>query len=355
MRILPAISVGSAAALSVWGALQVGCGWEYQVASVDGGEDVTIDETELDAPDEEVVADTGPFTLPDGRVCTGHDEDGDGVPDECDNCPNVANPTQAGSAVGAACAPSTAFIPSPQRLLFDPFKSISAWRSYGTGGGVFQVAADDDSLSGGSLTDELKFIEGTTGSGSSAVVATTTFSIAEEGTPRDGGVDDTGASRDGGVDGGSAGLLLRINPSDTSPRGFYLCAVSLVSNSFQVARATGCNGGPCSPGGFTLPAMGDAGPQPASLQIPNDIPHSKGSIIGLRASVSASVGDGGLEGDVECRIFDPKRPATLTSTEARYSIKVRIPAARWFSMGEVGAYAQRTKSIFHSIDVLRGP
>lgn len=322
-----------AATFALW--VTNGCAWEYQVVSTT--DETSVEETSAletstdDAGD--TTASDGPFTLPDGRICTGHDEDSDGVPDDCDNCPNVANPSQAGGPIGDACAASSTFISAPLRLLFDPFKSMSAWKAFGAGTGVFDVGPDMDSLVGGSLSDELRFVQGSTGAGSSAVVATTTITIVEESN-------------------GSSGLLLRINGTD--PKKFYLCALSL-ANGFAVARADpGCAGGLCAPITFTTP-IGDGGTAPAQLPIPADIPHKPGDTIGLRASVSVSMGDGGILGDFECRVFDPKRPSTLLMTDDKYAIKVTAGGTRWFPTGEVGLYAQRSKSVFGSIDVLRGP
>lgn len=314
--------------------LSNGCAWEYEVAATvdEAGVETSTDETTPVEDSGDDALPDGPYTLPDGRICTGHDEDKDGVPDDCDNCPNVANPSQGSNMIGTACSVPSAFIPSPQRLLFDPFTSMSAWKPYGAGVGVFDLGLDD-TLVGGSLTDELRFLQGTTGAGSSAVVATTTVTIVEE-------------------NNGSAGLLLRINGDPM--KKFYLCALSM-ANGFAVARApdTGCNGGLCAPITFTMPT--DAGAMAAQFPIPADIPHAPGDQIGLRASVTASMGDGGILGDFECRVFNPKQPDTLTSTDPKYAIKITAGGTRWFPSGEVGLYAQRSRAIFGSIDILRGP
>lgn len=330
-----------------YSALSLGGGclaWEYEVAQ--SALETGGDDSELDTG---AVSD-GPYVLADGRACTGHDEDNDGVPDECDNCPNVSNPSQDGSSVGTACMPGNAFIPSPTRLLFDPFRSIGSWKAYGSGTGVFELGSDSDSTTGGSSSESvcevldggakgrcaLHFLAGSTGAATSAVVVTTTMKVLEE-----------------NADGGSAGLLFRINGMETAKKA-YLCAVS-VRNGFAVARIpdVGCNGGFCGPITFTMPT--DAGIVPAQIAIPSDIPHGIGDTIGIRASVTASMGDGGILGDIECRVFDPKRPETLTSSDPKYALKVTAGGTRWFPSGEVGVYAQQARASFGSIDVLRGP
>ncbi|HEY0254762.1 MAG TPA: hypothetical protein VGC41_24720 [Kofleriaceae bacterium] len=58
----------------------------------------------------------------DGGACTGHDEDGDGIPDACDDCPVDPDPAQTdrdGDGVGDACdvRPDTA---GDKRVMFEP-------------------------------------------------------------------------------------------------------------------------------------------------------------------------------------------------------------------------------------------
>ncbi|MBK7400710.1 MAG: thrombospondin type 3 repeat-containing protein [Myxococcales bacterium] len=313
------------------------CSWDYAVSELAG-----------DA-DPEVATDSAPdvYTLPDGRTCTGHEEDGDGVPDSCDNCPNVKNPGQEGGAIGTACLPAEPFISASaaNRLLFDPFRSLSSWKAVGAGAGQFVEGLDGDSFLGGTTADgDLRFVFNKIGAATGAVVLTTEIANLEDA-------------------GGSAGVLLRV----TSDFRFYICALSLV-NGFAVARTpdivapatTACSGGPCAPVAFAIPGVGDAGPKAAQAAIPKDVlPVKVGDTVGLRASITTATPAGGDAAgtvyELECRVFNPRVPSTLLTKDPAYALKVTIPVSKLYANGEVGLYAQKSRASFTSVDVLSGP
>jgi hypothetical protein len=65
----------------------------------------------------------------------GHDEDGDGVPDTADVCPNIFDPSQTdtdGDGVGDACDPHMN-LPIDQIVYFEPFANIDRWMTVGDG------------------------------------------------------------------------------------------------------------------------------------------------------------------------------------------------------------------------------
>lgn len=71
-----------------------------------------------------------------GPVCDGPDEDGDGIPDECDNCPSVPNPLQEdvreiangfeADGVGDACDPRPT-LPGDSIVYFSGFHNLDGW------------------------------------------------------------------------------------------------------------------------------------------------------------------------------------------------------------------------------------
>lgn len=78
----------------------------------------------------------------DAPTCSGHDEDGDGVPDACDDCPHVANPGQEdgdGDGVGDVCDPQPG-LPREHIAVFETFAADNGDWDFG---GATTVFAND--------------------------------------------------------------------------------------------------------------------------------------------------------------------------------------------------------------------
>jgi hypothetical protein len=350
------VALGATAGLigavgAIWG-LAFGCSFPSYTTgdlNADGGDggDGSVDTGPIDTG----PVDTGPYILGDGRVCSGPDEDGDGVPDECDNCPNIPNPGLAGKDVGDACnSPLLNLGGLTTRLAWDPFHTFSttSWNYFGPSDGAFALGPDNNSIIGGSTTDEpdgggssnLRFISGPIGAsaGSSSVAVTAVISILAEG---------------GSLP--NAGVIARVDGA--SGKQFFLCGVGAVGY-FRLLRTSGtggtCDGGPCAVNAFNY----DGGTGNTSqLPFPADVPHGLNDKIGIRITVTAGTGDGGVNpGDVECRVFNPNAPSTLLASDPKYAMKLTIaPSSRWIASGDVGAFASGSKLQIHSMDILKGP
>ncbi len=310
------------------------------------GDDTAVDSARIDTG----PVDTGAYVLGDGRVCTGHDEDQDGVPDECDNCPNVANPGLAGKDVGNACA-SSILGASATRLAFEPFRAFTpgtTWSYLGPVDGAFALGGDGDSIVGGSTTDPsgtfpiVRFLFGPSGAspGASGVAVTAVLSVqAEAGTlPH-------------------AGLLARVDGA--GDKQFFSCGVGAGVGYFYLLRSSvgaSCDGGGCGVNAFQLD--GGAG-NTSEMAFPSDVPHGIGDKIGVRITVTASGAgsDGGVApGDVQCQVFNPSAPSTLLATDLTHAMRLTAtPSSRWIASGDVGVYAAGAKVQIHSLDILKGP
>jgi len=89
---------------------------------------------------------------PDLPPCAGngHDEDGDGIDDNCDDCPTVADPMQGdldGDGVGDACDPNPT-TPGDKILLFEPFWSATGIGRFTVYNGVATTRPDSITLTG---------------------------------------------------------------------------------------------------------------------------------------------------------------------------------------------------------------
>ena len=114
----------------------------------------------------------GDGALPATCTPVGHDEDGDGIDDACDDCPHVADPAQVdsdGDGVGDVCDPEPA-LPRQQIVEFDAFTTLGPWQPV-SGASVANDRLFLDGLNGSALASmtmtphhELFEIHGTTGS-----------------------------------------------------------------------------------------------------------------------------------------------------------------------------------------------
>jgi hypothetical protein len=321
------------------------CGGKVSPASQQAPDaaDDTLGTDATDTPDAVPVDADDESASPDTPVCSGHDEDGDGIPDACDACPNVPSALSA-KAVGDECN-SPMLGGQTTRLAWDPFLTFSPperWTTFGSVNGAFTLGPDGDSILGGSTSDnDLRFLSGPTaaGPGAAGVAVTAVLTVADEATQLP-----------------SAGVIARVDGA--AGKQFFLCGVGARLGYLYILRtATGsaCDGGACSPNAFAY----DGGTANTSqVAFPKDVPHAVGSRIGVRITVTAgkAVGDGGAStGEVECRVFDPSAPATLLATDPRYAMRLTVaPVTRWIAAGDVGVYAQGARVRVDSVDVLKG-
>jgi Thrombospondin type 3 repeat len=324
-----------------------GCSFpDYVIVAADGASSDALTET---ADAFEAAIDTLPPSdvtiLKDGAACSGHDEDSDGIPDACDNCPNIANPGQEGGAVGDACLPPNDLLTAPTPAFFDAFTTWATppWQPFVASGGGLSLTTEGDAISGGVTTDaSLRFFVAPSAVTSAAVTVTTVVHILES---------SAGTSS-------VAGLIVRSGAAKagTAPaQSFLMCGVDLV-NGFVAAGTpdAGCAGALCAP----IELFQPGGSIIAQRNMPSDLPHTIGAAIGLQLTITtgAAVGDAGVpaSGTLECRVFDPARPETATKADATYFVRARVPPSRWLSSGEVGLFTQRSRAQFDSVAVVRG-
>jgi hypothetical protein len=295
--------------------------------------DATGDAPVADASDggapEADVAHCDPVFRADGSVCIGHDEDHDCVPDDCDDCPSIADPDQTPVAVGNACLHHEApFDRASTRFVFDPFQKVPNWPETLTWPtDKFTLDPSGDAILGGTL-DDAPFMRWPDGLEGKTVVATTVVTL----------LDTIGV----------AALLLSVEIDGGGHSRTYGCVVDAAGfHPGYVVDPPRCEGTNCPFKYFDVSGAHVVAPIPSALHF------GTGVRLGVRASLSGGA-DGG-ERDLECRVFDPANPTTLQlASGAGYSLRVKAPPASWIA-APFGLLGQGTSVRFESIDVLVEP
>jgi hypothetical protein len=267
----------------------------------------------------------------DGAPCRGHDEDHDGIPDLCDDCPGTANnhkPAIGKPAIGTVCSALASdgvrFDLASKRLFFDPFTEYGTdWKASGGGDPAFQIEGGDEMAGGSGAEPDFRYIVRRAAAGAGVTVATTVF-------------EDLGA-----FESPFSGIFVR---AVGDPKRFIMCALGPGSIfGIRLAPPTGCSGGPCDVALLTQK------PVPAELY-----PRPPGRKLGLRISVSSGAPPA-TTGRVECLIFDPDQPISLHNADERFILRYDLDETQWIPSGEVGLGLHRLRSTFSWIDVFTEP
>jgi hypothetical protein len=270
--------------------------------------------------------------------CKGHDEDGDGFPDECDNCPNVPNPRQLADSdlnplytnIGTFCYADDELSAANRRVLFEPFTSLTErWKVSGSGLGLFQPIINPprttaDAVSGGEFQDTasppvpvaiMRTTVGTTGT--EPIVMTMVIERER------GGDNDT-----------AQGIFVR---GGGTPIRFLACYISGGALRIGVVDEKGCADTQC--------AFKDLQP-PVPMFEP---PARALDAYGLRIQVKTFASGSTL---LTCRVFDPWEPVSLFSKGTPYASGVELTSTEATVGTEVGVFAYRIRMDVGSIDVL---
>jgi hypothetical protein len=276
------------------------------------------------APADTSVADTAPDafvypdaskTLPDGAICSGHDEDLDGWPDTCDVCPGIHDTLQevGDQDIGTACEVSgAAGTGSFQRLFFDPL--ISLGDNWISGGPVaFGVLPESpDKFTGGSTTMSIAL-----------ALAAPTFDTK---TPL---VVTAAIESVGSVADNRTGVFLRGSPGGDA---FIGCGVRGASR-LGIVVATGC--------------LSDCDPVQVVESDPFVVTRQQQAI----RMVARERADGGA--DIDCWVFDTAVPEQLTATGFPYKITATVDATQWgTNRPRVGIFAKNTRASVSWFEVL---
>lgn len=260
---------------------------------------------------------------PDGATCTGPDEDGDCIPDACDDCPNVPQRLPSGraagiGAVGASCVPpSSPFDVLTRRVRFDPFATSGPWSSYHATEGARWSSVDGVASLGQPLT-------------------AAAYALLSAGSELD---DVSVLARVRMVDGESAGLAVRAKGSFGSFDG-YLCVVR--DGSLLLARAQSCSVSSCN----VILALTDGSGVTAGRAMPFT---NTNEWFYLRVSI--------VDRTIECQAYSsPDAPDAIALRNLppnENTVRAVVedgPAA--LTKGGVGFLTTRTRLEVSSVDVL---
>lgn len=258
---------------------------------------------------------------PDGMTCTGPDEDGDCIPDSCDDCPNVPQRVPSGRAAGIAVVgsdcqhPSTPFDQIGKRLRFEPCSSTGPWSSSAL------VEGDRWSVAGG-----------VAGLGQGGGDPTWTLLSSSSRL-----VDVSVLARMRVIDGDTAGILFRADA--TFNLKAYFCVID--SGRLMLAQPMACALGGCT---ALLPlADGDGTPSVRPI-VANTSSwfYLRGAIVGRTLECQAYPAPDN-PGDGKLRDLPPNA----------YTVRAVVPdTATLLESGAVGFFANRTRVEISSVDVL---
>lgn len=295
------------------------------VAAVDGAADTTADGG-LDAGPEVRTCPSVRSPFETGAICSGHDEDDDCTPDECDDCPNVIQDTPLTGRDPIRGGESCAFGAEPirNRLLFDNFETADPrwrdpWKHF--------YADERLSLAGGSArignigSERIAWIEA--GAGARDVIATAVVRITD---------------RSGG---GFAGLSLRT--ATTTPTTAYLC---VLDGGLLMVAAQACT----SSGSCEMKMIREG---TTDLRKPLDGDWSQRVLMrGVARNTATGV-------RVDCQAFPVPRTvtdvaATLRTIDASKNTVGAELKSIVLKDGEVGVVAHFARIEVESLDVLVG-
>jgi hypothetical protein len=293
-----------------------------------GADTAAVEDTADTAPPPGVDAGITDVFFADGAPCRGHDEDHDGIPDLCDDCPGIYNPAPGqivgrlpvGTLCNALPSDGFAFDRAGKRLFFDAFTDYASdWKSSGGGVAAFVIGDDNDSMEGGTGDDDFRYLVRRAAAGAGTTVATTVVHAL------------------GGFKSPLAGVLVR---AIGDPKHFYMCFVGNGRFGVLTTPPGGCTGGPCA---YTV--LSD---KPVPLELSAE-PES-----GLRISVSTGALPA-VSGRVECLIFHSAQPLSLHNGDERYVVRVDLDETSWIPSGEVGLATLNYRTRFAWLDVLSEP